>query len=234
MTQPQQPAVQDRIMAAFRALVRGELPQLTFHGIYEYSVQATDGTTVDCDATDTTIPLPGHLAKVPLRSSILGGQVSPTQGCRCLIAFVNGDPARPICVFVDPTPATALVAATGTLSLKGGGMPPTEHVMTTEAVVMLVVNLLYVMAFTIGNPSTWIGTGKIFDPTDSSMTLLGTTIANLLTTCNAAVFPTPTLGGGIMTPAILAAVKAQLAAKIPDAIPGVTPVGIGAPSVQTG
>lgn len=96
----------DRLLSAFRKLVRAEFPQLTYMGIWEYSVQATDGTllspstTVDCSPIDTAIPLP-TLAKVPLRAGIMGEQVTPQVGARCLIAFINGDPTKPICISVD-------------------------------------------------------------------------------------------------------------------------------------
>jgi len=234
---PQQPTVSDRALAAFRMLVRGEFPQLGYQGIYEYSVQSSDGSTVDCDATDTTISLPSHLAKVPLRSSILGAQVTPSSGSRCLIMFVNADPSRPVCVFVEPTPVTATIATAGglnpgTLNLKGGGMPTTEHVATVEGVLNLFTNFIFFLQ-AVGNPSTWSGAGKILDPADTPLATLQSQLATWILNCNGAVLPTPTNGGGILLAGVVGSIAAQLAVKLPS-IPGVTPTNIGAPNVKTG
>ena len=109
MSAPIQPTEADRLLTAIRSIIRAELPQYTYLGLYEYAVQATDGTTIDCDPTDTTIPLPS-LARVPLRSSIQGERAKPTVGSRCLIAFVNADPTRPICVSADPVAQTVQIA----------------------------------------------------------------------------------------------------------------------------
>lgn len=232
MTQPQQPAPQDRILAAWRLLVRGELPTLTYLPLYEYAVQSSDGSTVDCDLTDTTIPLPNHLAKVPLRW-LSGEQVTPSQGQRCLIAFLGGDPARPVCVGGDPAPSTRTIEASSTLTLKGGGMPATEHVATVEGVVNMFVSFLYFLV-AAGNPSTWSASGNIFDPTDTPLATLQTRLATWLSNCNVPSLPTPTTAGGIMLTGVEAAIVSALAAKIPDVIPGLTPTGVGAPSVKTG
>lgn len=134
MSEPTPPTIQDRLLTAFRALVRAEFPQYTYLGIYEYAIRATDGSTVDCDPVDTTIPLPS-LAKVPLRSSILGETVTPqAKGERCLVMFVNGDPTRAICVSTDPYPKAAQIgdATTTTLKLAGGVLPAAR---ATDAVV---------------------------------------------------------------------------------------------------
>lgn len=219
-------------MAAFRMLVRGELPAYSYLPIVEYAVQSSDGKTVDCDLTDTTLPLPAHLAKVPLRW-LSGEDVTPSSGQRCFIAFPGGDPARAVCVGGDPTPSSRAIAASSTLTLKGGGMPATEHVATVEGVATMLVNFVYLL-FAAGNPSTWAGAGKLLDSTDPSMTQLATAFTTLFTNCNSPVLPTVAAGGGIMLPTMLASLEAQLAAKIPDVLPGVTPFGFGAPSVKSG
>ena len=103
MSLPVQPTTDDRVLAALRALLRAEFPQLTYLGVYEYVVHSTDGSTVDCIATDASVPLPS-LAGVPIRSDVIGATVKPRVGGRCLIAFVNADPSRPIVVSSDPPP----------------------------------------------------------------------------------------------------------------------------------
>lgn len=116
---PSAPTALDRLMVAVRALIRAEVPRLTFLGSYEYAIQGSqDHTTVDIAPTDTTLGLPS-LTKVPLRSSVLGEAVAPstTAGQRCLVSFVNGDPTRPFVYGIDPIPDKATVDAKTELDL---------------------------------------------------------------------------------------------------------------------
>lgn len=113
---PQNPTTLDRLMNAFRALVRAELPSLTYLGVYEYRVTATDGTasspatTVDCSPTDPALTLPS-LAKVPIR---LPYGVTPPVGALCAVQFMNGDQSKPtVTNFADPM--TLMVFAGGKL-----------------------------------------------------------------------------------------------------------------------
>jgi hypothetical protein len=111
------PTTADRLLAALRALIRAELPQLTFLGTYEYSIQAAGSATVDVSPTDTTIPLP-TLTGVPLRSSLLGQVVSAQAvGGLALIRFINGDPTRPVCMGITTIPDTAALDATGEIQV---------------------------------------------------------------------------------------------------------------------
>lgn len=106
----------DRLWSAFRALVRAELPSLSFLGVYEYAVTASDGTTsvaaktVDCAPTDPALNLPA-ITKCPIR---LPFGVTPPTGALCSVQFMNGDPSRPMVTnFTDPM--TLLVFAAGKL-----------------------------------------------------------------------------------------------------------------------
>jgi hypothetical protein len=106
----------DRLLDALRALVREQLPRLTYLGVYEYTVQRATETTVDASPA-STLSLPA-LTSVSLSPGILAQLVTPAAtGARCRIRFVNGDPMRPICVGVDAAPVDATVDATGTLAL---------------------------------------------------------------------------------------------------------------------
>jgi hypothetical protein len=121
MSQAVAPTISDRLLAAFRALVRAELPQLTYMGIYAYSIRSSDSSTISCDPVDSTIPLPS-LAGVPLLPSVLGEGVTPPSEGACLVAFVNADPSRPVCISIDTPPKAAEVGdGTTTLTLSGGG-----------------------------------------------------------------------------------------------------------------
>ena len=111
------PTVFDRLLAMFRALIRAELPQLTYFGTYEYSIQKAGSSTIDGSPTDTTIPL-SSLTGIPLRSSLLG-QVVDAQavGGLALIRFINGDPERPVCVSILSIPKKAKLDATGSMKV---------------------------------------------------------------------------------------------------------------------
>jgi hypothetical protein len=94
------------MLAALRSIIRAEFPQFTYCGIYEYTIAATDGKTVDCIKADPTVPLPS-LTKVPIRSSVSGEFVTldaTVVGLNCIIAFLNADPSRAICIAIDPFP----------------------------------------------------------------------------------------------------------------------------------
>lgn len=113
---PPTPTSLDRLWAAFRSLVRAELPSLSYLGAYEYVVTATDGTTstpaatVDCEPTDPALTLPA-LTKCPIR---LPYGVTPPVGALCTVQFLNGDPSKPFVTnFADPM--TLLVFAAGKL-----------------------------------------------------------------------------------------------------------------------
>ena len=114
------PTALDRLWNSFRALVRAEFPTFTFTGIYEYAIQNTRGSipnvTVDCTPTDTTIPLP-PLTNIPLRSSVSGATSVPNVGTRCIVAFLNQDPTRPVIVGVDAVVSRASVDATSEVDI---------------------------------------------------------------------------------------------------------------------
>lgn len=110
----------DRLLSAFRALVRAEDPNRAYRGIYEYRVGAVTTTTADVSPTDSSLPLPSIL-RVPLAHSLLGEAVLLTVGTTCLLGFVNGDPARPVLIGVtanaDQTPQNTTVDATAAMKL---------------------------------------------------------------------------------------------------------------------
>lgn len=134
MSAPTAPSSFDRLLQSIRSIVRAELPTLTFSGIYEYSIQSSNGNTVNCDPIDTTIPLPS-LPNVELRPSILGESVSsPPRASRCLVAFVNSDPTRPVILSIDTPPSSAAITA--------GSQVATDHVATIEGTALLIYNVL--------------------------------------------------------------------------------------------
>lgn len=116
MSQAVAPTFADRLLASFRALVRAEFPQLTYVGVYEYTITGSASSSIECRPTDTTIPLPA-LSKVTLLPSVLGESVAPPSSGSCLIAFVNADPTRPVCISITSPSKTATVDATQSMSI---------------------------------------------------------------------------------------------------------------------
>ena len=119
----------DRIIASLKAIIRGELPRLTFLGVYEYAVQrvAANGSTLDASPTNTTLGLPG-LQGVTLRNGVAGTVCRPAAGSLVAIGFLNGDPTRP---FVhggfDGSNAQSITLQGGSVAAARGGytsVPP--------------------------------------------------------------------------------------------------------------
>ncbi len=125
--------LQDRLLKAFRALVREEFPRLTFLAVYEFSVQGVSSLklTADLSPTDTTLGLPS-MVSVPLRLPLVGATLA--LGTKCIVAFINGDPSRPFVLSADSS---------------------TEHVVTTEALVVILHNALSTLC--LANPGMMLG-----------------------------------------------------------------------------
>lgn len=140
---PGAPSPQDRTAAALRAFIRAENVRRTYQGVYEYTVIEADGSTFGGLPVNATVapPLPKH---VPYRPSIAGSTCVPKPGTLALVAFVNGDPARPFVLAFDGTTPTStsinadavnLGAAAGTMIRAGdtisiATVPPVAGIIT--------------------------------------------------------------------------------------------------------
>lgn len=134
MSAPIPPTTLDRIMAYVRMLVRAELPRLSFLGVYEYVVQGVGagGATYDIVPTDNTISLPGSKG-VPLRLSCATATL--TQGSLVVLAFLNGDPSKPVLIGGAPKPTIQTIDASATLNL--GPNCPTNNIGTAPTAAAL-------------------------------------------------------------------------------------------------
>jgi len=158
---PESPTALDRLWSAFRALVRAELPALSFLGVYEYRVTATDGTsstpatTVDCTPTDAALKLPS-ISKAPVR---LPYGVTPPVGALCSVQFMNGDPSRPtVTNFSDPM--TLMVFAGGTLpNGRQGDMTATAIANPASASLNATMAALALQFVSPAGPCTWTPAG---------------------------------------------------------------------------
>jgi hypothetical protein len=105
----------DRFYSPFQQLTRETDPGRTFANLYEYSVDSSTSATANLKATDPSLPIPQRLIGVPLRVGLPGFTVTPDAGSVVLVAFANGNPARPVIIAYDSTGAT--------LKANGGARP---------------------------------------------------------------------------------------------------------------
>ena len=115
MTPPATPL--DRLWAGFRTLVLALTAPTRFYATYEYTITATDGTTVDATPNDTTTGMP-PVNKAELRADTIGVQ-TPAVGNLCHIIFTDGNPAKPKCSWCQPQPTSVVVGAGATTLARG-------------------------------------------------------------------------------------------------------------------
>lgn len=105
------PSQLDRILTPSRNLERGEIPELSLSGIYEYTVIAATPLGVSAQPTKAGLP-PIQLAPA--------GNIGVTTllaliGQNVLVAFINQDPSRPTVLHVNIT-STMILDSTMTTS----------------------------------------------------------------------------------------------------------------------
>jgi hypothetical protein len=126
----------DRVLGVLRAIIRHEIRQLTFAGVWEYQVSSSKVDDVGRTLVDGLPLAPGAtlpaLRSAEARPGVPGLSCAPTPGSRVLVAFANQDPARPVVISFDAAPATsATITATETagisaplLNVGNGGFSP--------------------------------------------------------------------------------------------------------------
>jgi hypothetical protein len=87
----------ERLTNSFRAIVRELVPELMFRGVFEYRVVAQSGDRLDLTPARPGIGLPA-LAKVPVRYGFPGARATYATGASVLVAFVDGEPTRPVVI----------------------------------------------------------------------------------------------------------------------------------------
>ena len=98
------PTLLDRIMDSVRAIIRAELPQLTYSALWQYQVSASTviGGVAYVDASSLTPGTVPDVTQVPVLPAIGGTLTVPAAGARVLVGFVNADPTRPVVLAMDP------------------------------------------------------------------------------------------------------------------------------------
>lgn len=149
-----------------RAFVARELSSLPFHAKWPTKVVAQDGEgKLELQPDGSTVP--GE-AKVPIRHGVPGLTVKVPAGTRVLLTYEEGDPARPVAegwesgtplevalesdVSLSFKSADVVVEGSGTVSLKGGGQPAAEHVLTTEQLANILLQFFALVGPTLQPP----------------------------------------------------------------------------------
>lgn len=99
----------DRVKASFFALVGAAEPRAAYHGLYRGTVVSQDGDAVDLKMDDPRLP---GVSALPIQVGLPGSSVQFTAGARMLIAFENGDPAKPIALLWDAGVGAAVTGMT--------------------------------------------------------------------------------------------------------------------------
>lgn len=108
----------ERMLADVRAIIRSEMGEAVYSGLWEYVVAGATDKTIDGTPTDPRMPA---IRGCPILPGTTGHKVVVKPGTKAIVAFVNQDPALPVCVFV-----------------RGGAL---EHLMTVEACVLMFHNV---------------------------------------------------------------------------------------------
>ena len=206
-----------RLPEALRRIVEHYTAQHRYRGVWEYRVVLQTGQRLDLQAVRASSGMP-DLRGVRVRPSA-GCRASLTLGSIVLVAFVNGDPSRPVVTSTDEADAPGFVPATLYLQAGATGtdLGAVEHATSAEAL----LGVLQVTLATIGAALTAGGAGSA---------AAGTTITALATTGFAAFVPT--LAAGALDAGTKLALTNALAAKTADTT-GQTP-SLGWPAVRGG
>jgi len=101
------PTIDDRMLAAFRVLVSAELEALRFRGLFDYTITGVSGeapnATISARPTNGELGLP-EINNMPMQPAIGGVTNTPTTG-QCVVAFLDGNPAKPVIVGVPSSGA---------------------------------------------------------------------------------------------------------------------------------
>jgi hypothetical protein len=116
----------DRLKVNMERLFELMLPRLAYYVQWEMQVVTATPTTVSCAPIDPdAVALFGPAVNVTLWPGVSGAIAQPAPGTVVRVAFINGDPARPAIVGLDPTgtPLTVAAPSVGPYVIAGGASP---------------------------------------------------------------------------------------------------------------
>lgn len=114
------PTTLDAMWRAFRALVRAEMAETRYHGLYDYVVTDASDTTVSARPVDASLGLP-PVARIVTAGGLVGATARATSGARCVLAFLDGTPTKPIIISLDGPNERTAIDVTDRLTLADGG-----------------------------------------------------------------------------------------------------------------
>ncbi len=222
-----------RRLAAFRGIIDQLDPDRRFRGVTEYRVVTLEGERLNLQPIRVSTGMP-DLHRVYVRPGLAGCRADVALGSRVLVGFADSDPARPYVSSFEDADGEGFLPTV--LDLAGD----TEHVMTTEATVLLIYNTLATMMVAAGGgpliaaviqplivPSITAAIaaqGIPAVPTADAQILAN---AALIGTMAPGTAPSPGLG------ALGALITSAIAAKVVEDESGLFP-GVGSRRVRTG
>lgn len=108
----------DRVKQSFFSAVRASAPRAAYMGFYRGAVVSQSGQTVDVKLDDPRLP---GMSALPIQVGIPGATVEMAAGARMLVAFENGDPAKPVALFWEGAQARRISLPTDLLELGAEG-----------------------------------------------------------------------------------------------------------------
>lgn len=116
---------------------------------WEYRVVRRTGERLDLQAVRVASGMP-DLRNVRIRPGLAGGRAHPKLGSTVLVAFIDGDPARPVVTAFDEHDGPGWIPSEIALQAGSTGAAPTEHATSVEALVAAVQQVLATIGPLIG------------------------------------------------------------------------------------
>jgi hypothetical protein len=151
----------DRVLGPIQQVIQKEIAAHKFFGRYEYTISNPQPTTIDGAPVDTALGLP-ELTSVPLMGDALASY-TPPDGGKAHVMFLDGNPAKPVCVWTEVSSKNGPTAIT--IAPQGTGANNVARV--TDSVVVLFPPLMQIAGTLSGAP--FIGVLTITTPAIGSI-----------------------------------------------------------------
>jgi hypothetical protein len=146
-----------RRLAAMREIYEQLDPNRKYRATYEYRVVTQDGDRLNLQPVRVSTGMP-DLRNVLVYPGVPGCRADVQLGSRALVTFVDGDPGRAVVVGFEEWSGEGFKPTT--LEFEAGGQAATEHVLTVEALTVILHNLLFGLG-AAGLPEAWLVSGII-------------------------------------------------------------------------
>lgn len=144
----------DRVKGALLGLVKASGPRVAYTSIYRGVVLSQSGQTVDVKLDDPRLP---GMAALPIQVGLPGATVDIRAGARMLVAFENGDPAKPIALTWQGADAGRVSLVADKVELGAEGLVPIQDGVVTGLGVDTFTGL---QQWQLGNSSIVVGAKK--------------------------------------------------------------------------